>query len=80
MENEKKAEKRKLKYEKPVLMHLSYRSAEALSGQCGNGSVAAAAQCIKGGLAKNQCWIGLTAGQACGPGTAPSRCVSGSGG
>ncbi len=79
---ENKTEKRKLKYEKPVLVSLSYHSAEAqqFSGQCGNGSVATAAQCRKGGLAKNQCTIGLTAGQGCGPGTTPSRCVSGTAG
>ncbi len=72
-------EKKKLKYEKPGLLSLSYSSAEAqqFSGQCGNGSVATAAQCTKGSLAKNQCAIGLTAGQRCAPGSTPSRCVSG---
>lgn len=75
---ENKTEKRKLKYEKPVLVSLSYDSAEAQTfGQCGNGSVATAAQCTKGGLAKNQCSIGLTAGQRCSPGSSPSRCVNG---
>jgi hypothetical protein len=77
-----KMKKRKLNYEKPVLVSLSYDSAEAqqFSGQCINGSVATAAQCTKGGLAKNQCTIGLTAGQRCAPGSSPSRCVSGSAG
>jgi hypothetical protein len=73
-----KTERKRPKYEKPVLLSLSYSRAEAqYIGQCGNGSVAQAAQCTKGGLAKNQCNIGLTAGQRCASGSSPNRCVSG---